>query len=127
MKRFEIQKKLKQQQKLKAKEVPDDATGAASAGDIVDDVDFEIGYNNVVNTKDRSETRRKNMEEKKFDQKSSALSELKAKRQEKERKDAERQKKETEKEEERKSRESKRQRSSSSSSSSSGGSDRDRR
>merc|ERR1712223_132495 len=72
------------------------------------------------NTKVRSQTRKEKMEEKKFDQKSSALSELKAKRQEKERKDAERHKKEVAKEEK------KRQRSSSSSSSAGSGSERRR-
>ena len=90
---------------------------------IGEDFDAEIDYNNVQDTKERSQTRQKKMEEKKMDQKSSALSELKAKRQEKERKDAERMKKE-EQEEERKSR-SKGRRSSSSESSS--GSERSRR
>lgn len=113
-KRFEIQKKLKQQQKLKsAKENLHHADP--------DQVD-EIDYNNVLDTKERSQTRQKKMEEKKFDQKSSALSELKAKRQEKERKDAERQKKEEEGDHSRKVR--KRQ---SSGSSSSSGSERSRR
>lgn len=112
-KRFEIQKKLKHQQKLKAKE--DRPLGH-------DEDDPEIDYNNVLDTKERSQTRQKRMEEKKFDQKSSALSELKAKRQEKERKDAERQKKEIEEEDRKRS---KRGRSSSSSSSS--GSERSRR
>ena len=111
-KQFEIRKKLKQKEKSRAKNESHESQ----------DFDAEIDYNNVLDTKERSQTRQKKMEEKKLDQKSSALSELKAKRQEKERKDAERQKKE-EAEEERKSR-SKRGRSSSSSSSS--GSERSR-
>merc|ERR1712156_251860 len=114
-KRFQIQKKLKKEHKLKAKETP-----VSEPGDDHDHVDNddEIIYNNVENTKVRSQTRKEKMEEKKFDQKSSAWSELKAKRQEKERKDAERHKKEVAKEEK------KRQRSSSSAGS---GSERSRR
>ena len=112
-KQFEIRKKLKQKEKSRAKNESHESQ----------DFDAEIDYNNVLDTKERSQTRQKKMEEKKLDQKSSALSELKAKRQEKERKDAERQKKE-EAEEERKSRKRDSRRSSSSDSSS--GSDRSR-
>merc|ERR1712223_2356434 len=118
-KRFEIQKKLKKEHKLKAKETP-----VSEPGDDHDHVDNddEIIYNNVENTKVRSQTRKEKMEEKKFDQKSSALRELKAKRQEKERKDAERHKKQAAKEGKKK-----KDRSSSSSSSAGSGSERSRR
>ena len=119
-KQFEIRKKLKQKEKFKAKNTEISHDSSRERGE---DFDAEIDYNNVQDTKERSQTRQKKMEEKKMDQKSSALSELKAKRQEKERKDAERMKKE-EQEEERKSR-SKGRRSSSSESSS--GSERSRR
>ena len=114
-KQFEIRKKLKQKEKFKAKNLNE-----SHESHEFDDID----YNNVQDTKERSQTRQKKMEEKKMDQKSSALSELKAKRQEKERKDAERLKKE-EQEEERKSRSKDKRRSSSSESSS--GSERSRR
>ncbi len=80
-KRFEIQKKLKQQQKLK-KEARDSSE---------DDEDL---YNNVQDTKERSQDRRKKVEDKKFDTKSSALMELKAKRQEREQRREVEQKKE---------------------------------
>ena len=123
-KRFEIEKKLKKQQKLRAKESGDSPGAAAMDQDGDDD---EIDYNNVMDTKERSQNRQKTIESKKFDQKSSALSELKAKRQEKERKDAERQKKESERDDDDRKSKSKRSSQRSSSSSSSGGSDRDRR
>ena len=87
-----------------------------------DKEDNEYADHGVENTKVRSQTRKEKMEEKKFDQKSSALSELKAKRQEKERKDAERHKKQAAKEEKKK-----KDRSSSSSSSAGSGSERSRR
>ena len=123
-KRFEIEKKLKKQQKLRAKESGDSPGTAAMDQDGDED---EIDYNNVMDTKERSQNRQKTIESKKFDQKSSALSELKAKRQEKERKDAERQKKESERDDDDRKSKSKRSSQRSSSSSSSGGSDRDRR
>jgi len=117
-KRFEIQKKLKKEHKLKAKEKPE----ASEPGEADEEDGEEVNeFAGVENTKNRSQTRKEKMEEKKFDQKSSALSELKAKRQEKERKDAERHKKESEKEEKKK------QRASSSSSSAGSGSERSRR
>jgi len=117
-KRFEIQKKLKKEHKLKAKEKPE----ASEPGEADEEDGEEVNeFAGVENTKNRSQTRKEKMEEKKFDQKSSALSELKAKRQEKERKDAERHKKEVAKEEKKK------QRSSSSSSSAGSGSERSRR
>jgi len=86
-----------------------------------DKEDKEYADHGVENTKVRSQTRKEKMEEKKFDQKSSALSELKAKRLEKERKDADRHKKQAAKDEKKKSR------SSSSSSSAGSGSERSRR
>jgi len=120
-KRFEIQKKLKKEHKLKAKEKPE-ASEPGEADEEDGEVEEEVNeFAGVENTKNRSQTRKEKMEEKKFDQKSSALSELKAKRQEKERKDAERHKKEVAKEEKKK------QRSSSSSSSAGSGSERSRR
>ena len=82
-KQFEIRKKLKQKEKFKAKNTEISHDSSRERGE---DFDAEIDYNNVQDTKERSQTRQKKMEEKKMDQKSSALSELKAKRQEKERK-----------------------------------------
>lgn len=120
-KRFEIQKKLKKEHKLKAKDKPE-ASEHSEADQEDGEAEEEVNeFAGVENTKNRSQTRKEKMEEKKFDQKSSALSELKAKRQEKERKDAERHKKEVAKEEKKK------QRSSSSSSSAGSGSERSRR
>ena len=117
-KRWEIEKKLKQQKRLKGEKT--------SAAPTLDDFDAdELDYSASLDTKERSQTRQKKIEEKKFGQKSSALDELKAKREEKNRKDLERQKKESEKDDDdKKSKSVKRQRSSSSSSS--GGSDRSR-
>merc|ERR1712183_995070 len=113
-KRFEIEKKLKKQQKLRAKESGDSPGAAAMDQDGDED---EIDYNNVMDTKERSQNRQKTIESKKFDQKSSALSELKA----------ERLKKESERDDDDRKSKSKRSSQRSSSSSSSGGSDRDRR
>ena len=131
-KRFEIEKKLKKQSKLRAKESGGSPVAASIDHGDGDDRDGshgdddEIDYNNVMDTKERSQNRQKTIESKKFDQKSSALSELKERRREKERKDAERQKKESERDgDDRKSKKRSSQRSSSSSSS--GGSDRNRR
>lgn len=55
------------------------------------------GYGTIQDAKERSQDRRKNLDAMKYDKKSSALSELKAKRQERERRDMERAKKEKEK------------------------------
>jgi len=138
-KKFEIQKRLKKENKLKAKDKPERPEKSASEKSGSDsgearsrdasrepdsDKEAEDKYadHGVENTKVRSQTRKEKMEEKKFDQKSSALSELKAKRQEKERKDAERHKKQAAKEEKKK-----KERSSSSSSSAGSGSERSRR
>lgn len=97
-KRFEIQKKLKHQQKQQKSE------GGGGGGKTEDDDDDKAGgggssgaeemlYSNVTDAKERSHDRQKKLDAMKNDKKLSALSELKAKRQERERKDQERQRK----------------------------------
>ncbi len=78
-KRFEIQKKLKQQQKLKGEKAK------SSSED-----ELEEDYSQMLDAKERSQDRRKNLDAIKFDKKSTALSELKARKQERERKEQER-------------------------------------
>merc|ERR1712173_252189 len=69
-KRWEIEKKLKQQKRLKGEKT--------SAAPTLDDFDAdELDYSASLDTKERSQTRQKKIEEKKFGQKSSALDELK--------------------------------------------------
>ena len=54
-KRFEIKKKLKKRQKLRAKESGDSPGSAA----MDQDGDDEIDYNNVMDTKERSQNHQK--------------------------------------------------------------------
>eukprot|EP00096_Caligus_rogercresseyi_P006787 TRINITY_DN2363_c0_g1_i1.p1 TRINITY_DN2363_c0_g1~~TRINITY_DN2363_c0_g1_i1.p1 ORF type:complete len:727 (-),score=351.01 TRINITY_DN2363_c0_g1_i1:190-2370(-) len=92
-KRFEIQKKLKQQLKAKAAEKGSDDPGEDSGGHMDENrenSEGERGSPQPFDHKERSFDRRKNLDALRYEKKSSALSELKAKRQEKEqrRKDA---------------------------------------
>lgn len=89
-KRFEIQKKLKHQHKLnkKAGGGGDDKSDGGGDKDDEDMEDFD--YAHMLDAKERSQDRRKNMDAIKFDKKSNALSELKARKEERERKEKER-------------------------------------
>ncbi|TRY77906.1 hypothetical protein TCAL_08119 [Tigriopus californicus] len=113
-KKFEIKKRLKQQQKLKGPEVksaPDeddddddddhndedeDRDGGAQGGPGVDpnesmsDDDFDT--NQMLDAKERSQDRKRNLEQQKFDKKSMALNKLKAINEERQRKEKEKEK-----------------------------------
>jgi RNA polymerase-associated protein RTF1 len=99
-KRFEITKKLKQQQKLtggdiqkkkKLADVSDDDDDDQEEGQVSDDnYEEDEDLSKMLDTKERSQDRRKNLDALKFDKKSSALNELKARKEEKERKERER-------------------------------------
>ena len=134
-KRFEIQKKLKKLNKKKKQQQQQEASDQDA-----EDGDLELDYSSMLDAKERSQDRRKTMDAAKFDKKSSALSELKARKQERERKQKERQDKQRSEQKEKPSRRSRsssssssnsssyrRRSSSNSSSSSSGGSSRSRR
>ncbi len=90
-KRFEITKKLKLQQKLsggKPRSSRDDEDDHEE-GQVSDGDEDSFDFGQMLDAKERSQDRRKNMDALKFDKKSSALSELKAKKEEKERKERE--------------------------------------
>eukprot|EP00095_Tigriopus_kingsejongensis_P012350 snap_masked-scaffold198_size266703-processed-gene-1.5 protein:Tk12350 transcript:snap_masked-scaffold198_size266703-processed-gene-1.5-mRNA-1 annotation:"rna polymerase-associated protein rtf1" len=83
-KKFEIKKRLKQQHKLKG-----GAEKKPLSSDVSDD-DFDT--NQMLDAKERSQDRKRNLEAQKFDKKSNALSELKAIKEERQRKEKEKEK-----------------------------------
>ena len=98
-KRFEISKKLKQKQKLeggekkKKKEETESSEEEGQRKSGADDSEEDIDYSQMWDAKGRSQERKKTLDSNKFDSKSSALSELRAKKEERERKEKEKKEK----------------------------------
>lgn len=91
-KKFEIKKRLKLQQKLAPKKPKDSSSdeGEQRSADQSRDFSDEFEANQMLDAKERSQDRKRNLEAQKFDKKSTALNELKAIKEERMRKEKER-------------------------------------